>query len=158
MVVGVTSPLHQLQGSECDRLVPPIKKSDNQLMLIKRWPIILVLLVLVAGTAYLINLGSTEKWPETDCTFAGSRVLKDVVPPEPGRSHVIVLYKGEYRLRYTVRGIDYFTWVSSGWADPEKQFVEAKMDPLPEYCAFRIRYNPARPSEAVVVSKVRPGT
>jgi hypothetical protein len=124
-------------------------------MLIKHWLAILFSALLVTGAAYLIHLGSTEKWPETDCAFAGSRIVRDVVSPEPVRSHVMVLYKGEYRLRYTVRGQDYFVWVSSGWADPEKQFVETKMEYLPEHCDFRIRYNPTRPSEALVVSKVR---
>ena len=124
-------------------------------MLIKRWPLILISLLFVAGAAYLIHLGSTERWPETDCAFAGSRVVKDVVPPAPVRSHVIVLYKGEYRLRYSVGGQDYYVWASSGWADPEKQFVETKMEYLPEHCDFRIRYNPARPSEAFVVSNER---
>ena len=125
-------------------------------MLIKRWSLILIFVLLLAGGAYLIHLGSTERWPETDCAFAGRRVVRDIVPPQPVRSHVIVLYKGEYRLRYTVRGQDYYVWASSGWADPEKQFVETQMEDLPEHCDFRIRYNPARPSEAFVVSKARP--
>ena len=40
-------------------------------------------------------------------------------------------------------------------SDPEKQFVEARMDYLPDHCNFRIRYNPDRPSEAVVMSKLQ---
>ena len=113
----------------------------------------LICVVLGAG-AYVIHLGSTEGWPETGCTIAGSRVVRDVAAPV--RSHVVVLYIGEYQLRYTVRGKDYYIWASAGWSDPEKQFVEAKMDYLPDHCNFRIRYNPVRPSEAFVVSKAQP--
>jgi hypothetical protein len=43
----------------------------------------------------------------------------------------------------------------AGWSDPEKQFVQAKVDYLPAHCDFRIRYNPVRPSDAVVVSKMQ---
>lgn len=133
LVVVEKSPLHsqprQFGGSEFKCVVSSIKRSDNQSMLIKRWPLILVSLLLVAGVAYLIHLGSTERWPETDCTFAGSRVVKDVVPPV--RSHVVVLYKGEYRLRYRVGGQDYYVWASSGWADPESNSSKQKWNPCP---------------------------
>lgn len=122
-----------------------------------KWWIFVSLLcvVFVAGT-YIVRLGSTDDWPETNCVFAGSRVVRDVVPPAPVRSHVIVLYRGEYRLRYTVEDRDYFVWASSGWADPDQRFVEAKMDYTPEHCNFRIRYNPAHPSEAFAVRDAPP--
>jgi hypothetical protein len=115
----------------------------------------LICVVLGAGS-YVLRRGSTKGWPETDCSIAGSRVVRDVVPNPPVNSHLVVLYRGEYQLRYTVEGKDFYTWVSSGPSDAEKEFVEAKMDKLPDRCNFRIRYNPNRPSEAVVVSKMQP--
>jgi uncharacterized membrane protein len=75
-----------------------------------KWWIVLTLICLALGGAYVIYLGSTEGWSETDCTVAGSRVVRDVAAPV--RSHVVVLYKGEYHLRYTVRGKDYYVWAS----------------------------------------------
>lgn len=124
----------------------------------KNWWISLTLVggLLVLGAAYAVHVGSTERWRETDCVLVGTRVVKEVVPPAPVRSHVVIMYRGEYRLRYTVGGNDYYVWASSGWADPEERFVEAKMDALPERCYFRIRYNPARPSEAVAVYNASP--
>ncbi len=65
----------------------------------------------------------------------------------------IVMYKGEYQLRYTVGGHEYHLWALSGWADPDKQFVQTKVDYLPDRCDFRVHYNPLRPAEAIAVRK-----
>jgi len=65
----------------------------------------------------------------------------------------IVMYRGEYRLRYTVSGQDYFVWANSGWSDVDKQFIQDKVTFLPDTCGFRIRYNPRHPSEAIAVRK-----
>ncbi len=66
---------------------------------------------------------------------------------------VIVMYRGEYRLRYTVAGREYYIWANSGWADVDKQFVQDRVDARTNHCDFLIRYNPAHPSDAVAVSK-----
>jgi len=63
------------------------------------------------------------------------------------------MYRGEYELRYTVNGREYYVWANSGWSDVDKQFVQAKVDYLPQQCDFRVRYNPLRPAEAIVVGK-----
>ena len=117
----------------------------------KSWISFTVICVVLGAGAYLIHLGSTKGWPETDCTVNGSRVVRDVAAPVGRQSRVVILYKIEYHLRYTVRGKDYYVWASSGKSDAERQSAEAKAYHLPDYCGFRIRYNPFRPSEAVAV-------
>jgi hypothetical protein len=61
------------------------------------------------------------------------------------------MYRGEYRLRYTVSGQEYYVWANSGWTDVDKQFIQDKVASLPDKCDFRIRYNPLHPSEAIAV-------
>jgi hypothetical protein len=63
------------------------------------------------------------------------------------------MYKGEYQLRYAVAEHDYYVWATSGWADVDKEFVQSKLDHLPDTCDFDIRYNPRRPSDAIAVRK-----
>ena len=63
------------------------------------------------------------------------------------------MYGGEYRLRYTVGGQEYYVWANAGWADVDKEFVQHKVDHLPDKCDFHIRYNPRRPAEAIAVPK-----
>jgi hypothetical protein len=65
----------------------------------------------------------------------------------------IAMYRGEYQLRYTVGGREYYIWANSGWSDVDKQFVQAKVDFLPNRCDFRIRYNPVRPGEGIAIRK-----
>lgn len=65
----------------------------------------------------------------------------------------IVMYRGEYQLRYVVGGHEYYVWANSGWFDVDKEFVETKVDSLGGNCDFRVRYNPSRLSEAIAVRK-----
>jgi Protein of unknown function (DUF3592) len=108
-------------------------------------PLTFVLVVVLAW-----HFGSTDSWLEARCTVAGSRVIRADVADS---FRAIVQYKGEYQLRYSVRGHDYYVWASSGWADPDREFVQNKIDNLPQGCDFRVRYNPLRPSEAIAVRK-----
>jgi hypothetical protein len=103
-----------------------------------------------AVLALFLRLGSTDAWPETRCTVAGSRVIRADVADS---FRAIVLYKGEYHLRYSVGGHDYYVWANSGWADPDREFVQSKIDYLPDTCEFRVRYNPVRPSDAIAVRR-----
>jgi hypothetical protein len=63
------------------------------------------------------------------------------------------MYRGEYRLRCSVGGQDYLVWAKSDWFDVDKQFIQDKVDFLPDTCDFRIRYNPRRLSDAIAVKK-----
>ena len=110
-----------------------------------------VLVSAVVGlAAYLIHSGNTDSWPETDCAVAGTRVVRSDVADS---SRVIVMYQGEYQLRYVVKGRDYYLWANSGWSDVDKQFVLDKVDARTDRCDFSVRYNPEHPSEAVAVRK-----
>jgi hypothetical protein len=99
---------------------------------------------------YLDRLTSTNSWQETRCAVVGSRVVRSDVADS---FSAMVMFKGEYELRYTVGGREYSLWVDSGWADTSHQFVETKLESLPEYCAFDIRYNPRKPSQAIATRK-----
>jgi hypothetical protein len=104
----------------------------------------------VAAGIYVARLGNTDSWPETSCTVAGGRTVRaDVADSQ----RAIVMYKGEYRLRYMVGSQEYFLWANSGWADVDRQFIQDKLDSVPDRCNFRVRYNPHRPSEASAVHK-----
>jgi hypothetical protein len=117
----------------------------------RTWWIASALVCVALGSAVLVlRLGSTDSWPETRCTVAGSRVIRAEVADS---SRAIVMYKGEYQLRYTIDEHDYYVWASTGWADPDKEFVQSKVEYLPGSCDFRIRYNPRRPSDAIAVRK-----
>jgi hypothetical protein len=82
--------------------------------------------------------------------LAGSRVVRADVADS---FRAIVMYRGEYQLRYVVGGREYYVWANSGWSDVDKQFVEAKVNSLAGSCDFRVRYNPSRPSEAIASRK-----
>jgi len=116
--------------------------------------ILLTLLVAaVALLAYLAIAGRTSSWPETSCSIANSRVVRADRAIGSYRS-VVVLYRGELQLRYTVRGREYFIWADSGWVDQDQGFVEDKMASAIEgRCEYNIRYNPRNPAEAVAVPK-----
>jgi hypothetical protein len=111
-------------------------------------------IVLLAGAVgagiYVVHVGNTDSWPEVGCSLAGSRVVRANVADS---FRAIVMYRGEYQLRYLVGGREYYVWANSGWLDVDKQFVETKVDSLAGNCDFRVRYNPRRPSEAIVVRK-----
>lgn len=98
---------------------------------------------------YLGFSSRTSTWPETNCNVMGKRVVRADAPIGPYRS-IVVLYRGEYHLRYTVDSRDYFLWVSSGWVDKDPQFVQDKMSSDEQAgCRYQIRYNPSNPAEAV---------
>ncbi len=149
-----------LRDSECSRLVTTVDASCyhpsedilGRHALRRGWWIAVTLLAVVsfAIIALVLRSGSTDAWPETGCTVAGSRVIPADVADS---SRAIVLYKGEYHLRYSVGRHDYFVWANSGWADPDREFVQSKIDYLPETCDFRVRYNPVRPSDALAVRR-----
>jgi hypothetical protein len=130
------------------RLDAPLKTSHKRRSQILGGTVLAVALVLVG--AFVLHSGSTRLWPEAHCVVAGSRVIRADVADS---FRAIVLYKGEYQLRYSVDGRDYYVWVSSGWADPDKEFVRSKVDYLPETCDFRVRYNPLHPSDAIAIRK-----
>lgn len=116
----------------------------------KRWIWWTLPVALVVAIALVLHFGSTSSWREADCTVTGSRVVRADVADS---FRATVLYKGEYHVRYSVGGHDYYQWANSGWADPDREFVQAKIDSLPETCDFQVRYNPLHPSEAVVLHK-----
>lgn len=120
----------------------------------RRW-IALALICGVIGVAiYLFYAGNTDKWPETECTVTGDRVVRD---PFVVLSHrVIVMYKGEFQLKYTVAGRNYYVWAPAGVSDPDQGFVKSAVHCVPDHCNFRIRYNPDNPSVAFAIPKERP--
>jgi hypothetical protein len=114
--------------------------STHRMKTRKYWMPIVVLSV-VGGAVYLFRLGSTGSWPETRCTVAGSRVVRADVADS---FRAIVMYSGEYQLRHSVGGHDYYVWAKSGWFDIDREFAQSKVDYLPNRCDFRVRYNPSR--------------
>jgi hypothetical protein len=66
---------------------------------------------------------------------------------------VVVVYRGEYRLRYKIDEREYYVWAKSHWADVDRQFIQDKVDYPPAKCDFSIRYNPRDPSDALAVGK-----
>src|SRR5260370_22859306 len=117
---------------------------------LKLWFVLALLGGAVASGIYFVNLGNTDSWPETGCTFAGGRVVRYDVADS---SRAIVMYRGEYRLRYTVNHHEYYVWAKSGWADVDRQFIQDKVDNPPAKCDFSVRYNALHPSEALAVRK-----
>lgn len=109
------------------------------------------LIALLGGVIYMFRFGNTDNWPQASCSIVGSRVVRDVVSFESSRA--IVMYRGEYRVRYTVGGQNYYIWVSGGPSDGDRSFVEASVNRLPDECYFKIRYNRGNPSEAVQVQE-----
>ena len=74
---------------------------------------------------YLGFSSRTSTWPETNCNVMGKRVVRADAPIGPYRS-IVVLYRGEYHLRYTVDSRDYFLWVSSGWVDKDPNLSKTR--------------------------------
>ena len=103
-------------------------------------------MIVVGVLVYVGSAGSTKGWPQTEAVIAGSRVVREDVPVGSYGS-VTPLYRGEYQLRYQVRGSNYYVWVSAGWADKDRTFVEDKLS-YADSCRYRIRYNPVRPSQS----------
>jgi hypothetical protein len=115
----------------------------------RQWVIIISLVVfLLFGVGiYIHRSRSTRFWPKTECTVVDSRVVRADFADSTGD---LILFKGEYQLRYAVEGREYFVWEFSGWMDSNKQFIQGKVDVLPKRCDFDLRYNPHDPQEAVV--------
>jgi hypothetical protein len=91
----------------------------------------------------------TTSWPQTDSEIVGSRVVRADVPIGSYRS-VVILYRGEYHLRYSVNSKDYFLWTKSMWMDQDPRFVAEKMKSYEgQQSRYLIRYNPRNPAEAV---------
>jgi hypothetical protein len=61
----------------------------------------------------------------------------------------VILYRGEYRLRYIVNGQEYFTWAEARWLVESKELAAEKVGELPPSGMFRLQYNPRNPAEAV---------
>lgn len=112
----------------------------------RRWGLWIVLLVFVA-LGYVGFAGSTRNWPQTEGVIAGSRVVREEVPIGSYGSSAPI-YRGEYQLRYQVRGSNYYVWVSAGWADKDRDFVDGKLS-YAGSCRYRVRYNPLKPSQAL---------
>lgn len=113
---------------------------------VRRMVLLAIVLLTASLLVYLALKGRTGAFPTTGCTIVGSRVVR--TGAELGFRELAVIYKGEYQLQYTVNGRPYTMWVNAGWADKERAFVESKVSSWPRDCGYRIRYNPANPSEA----------
>jgi hypothetical protein len=112
-----------------------------------KWSLAIGLVFAALGAVlYVLHFGNTEKWPVASCNIVGSRVVRDVFSESSSRA--LVMYRGEYRVQYTVRGVDYSVWVPLGPTDADKSFVESTLEQRPRRCNFGIRYNPLHPSEA----------
>jgi hypothetical protein len=61
----------------------------------------------------------------------------------------VVLYRGEYRIQYTVRGERYLVWTDSGLTSPDKHSVEEQIKKLPVDCPVRVKYNRLNPAQNV---------
>jgi hypothetical protein len=61
----------------------------------------------------------------------------------------VILYRGEYRLRYIVNGQQYFTRADAGWINGSKELAAEEIGEPPSVCMFRVQYNPRNPAEAV---------
>ena len=63
------------------------------------------------------------------------------------------LYKGQYELRYTVAGQNYFVYTTATYPDRDKILIQDRVAVLPKDCQYRVRYNPKNPSEALAIPK-----
>ena len=117
----------------------------------RKWILWLLVVGLFGGAIYLVHQGNTDSWLEADCVVIGNRVIRDYIGFTQGG--VLALYKGQYQLRYTVSGRDYYVWTDAGVTDSEKKFVEGKVYYLPERCDYRVRYNPDQPNQAIAIWK-----
>ncbi len=59
------------------------------------------------------------------------------------------MYRGQYQLEYEVNGNYFYVWGDANVMDTEKNFVERKIQNLPEDCNFKVQYNPRNPKEAL---------
>lgn len=113
----------------------------------RKWAIALALIACgIALCSYVLHVGNTDSWPETTCTVDSSRVMRENVADSFRNT---TLYRGQYRLRYSVGGREYYVWANAGWSDANRQFVQDRVGALPDQCNFRVRYNPVNPAEAI---------
>ena len=96
---------------------------------------------------YLGLAGRSSTWQHTACTVVGSRIVRNDARLQYNTP--VIMYKGEYQLRYMVNGQQYFTWANAGWSDKDRQFIEGKMLALPQQCPYDVQFNPHNPAEAV---------
>jgi hypothetical protein len=108
---------------------------------------VIVVAAVIGGCVYFVIAGRTNAWPTTQCEIVSSRVVRADGPYGP-LGATMVLYKGEYQLRYRVNHKDYLVWVNAGWLDKDREFVESKVSAMPASCPFTVRYNPKNPSES----------
>jgi len=107
---------------------------------------IAALLVIVGMFAYLDNKrGQTNSWSEAPCKIVSSRVVARTVYTPP----IFALYKGEYQLRYAVTGREFSIWADAVDWNEDRAFVERSISAPPLQCPYTVRYNRAKPSEAV---------
>jgi hypothetical protein len=105
----------------------------------------------VLAFALLVYWGFSARagwWRDVPYTVVGSRVAPDRVVRGTMKQPVI-LYRGEYRLRYIVNGQEYFTWADAGWINESKELALEKVEEVPPSGMFRVQYNPRNPTEAV---------
>ncbi len=111
---------------------------------------IAALLTILGAVAYLNNRGGQAKswsdsWSEAPCKIISSRIVARTVSIPP----ISALYKGEYQLRYDVNGRGFTIWADAVDWNEDRGFVERSISVLPPQCPYTVRYNRARPSEAV---------
>ena len=116
----------------------------------KEWHLIL-LLVTVAVIAILVYLGykgRTGYWPHVSCSFVGSRAVQDIEAAGQFGAPV-VMYQGQYDVQYTVEGRNYRAWVNAPWLDLNKQFVQDRVNTLPDNDKCDVRYDPRHPANGI---------
>jgi hypothetical protein len=106
--------------------------------------------VLVGVLIFLAyDAGRANRWPEArNCVAVDSRVVVAGVVRGSMKDPVI-LYRGEYRIRYVVKGKVYFTWAESKWLEPDKHFVEENVSKLTTECPVHVFYDPWHPDESL---------
>lgn len=114
---------------------------------LRKWTALALAVCLVGLLSYLFRSSRTDSWLRAECTVTGSRVIR-YDAADSWRD--IVLFRGQFELRYEVSGRDYYTWVDAGWLDRDREFVEQKVASIPQNCAFVVRYNPRNPRQAIV--------
>ena len=114
-----------------------------------KWILWFLLICAFGGATYLFRRAYAD-WQQTSCTVIGNRAIQEYVADS---SRALVMYQGQYRLRYVVAGRDYYVWANAGVTDPEKRFVEDKIYYLPERCDYMVRYDPEHPENSVAIRK-----
>jgi hypothetical protein len=108
---------------------------------------LLFLLSLTGAAFHIIRSLSTQAWPTVNCVVRASRVTSSQLE-NTGRG-IVFMYRGQYQLEYEVNGNYFYVWGDANVMDPDKSFVEGKIQNLPEHCNFKVQYNPRNPKEAL---------